>query len=365
MIRRLLSSCAFIERIPGMKKIFFISLVMLIMGNLVVGCSKKDESAETPAGKQIDKTISLNAADPGVTVATINGRAITDGEIDREMKMIKQQMASRVSPQQMQAMQPGLKRGAMDNIINRVLLRQAADRDGIEVSKEEKDAKIEEIKKNFPSEEAFNAQIKVSGLSEEEFDSEIEYTIKIEALIDKVTKFLEETTDKEAREFYDSNMDQFVSPAKIRASHVLLKIGPEDTDEVKAEKKAKIEKLLPRLQAGEDIAEIASEYSDCPSSSNGGDLGLFGKGQMVKSFEDAAFALEVNELSGIVETRFGYHIIKVTEKEKASTTPFADVREDVKKYLDEMKKQREVEEYVQALKGLAEIEYMDSTLAMP
>ncbi|HSG27979.1 MAG TPA: peptidylprolyl isomerase [Candidatus Krumholzibacterium sp.] len=179
--------------------------------------------------------------------------------------------------------------------------------------------------------------------------------------MDRMTADLEKADETKAREFYDSNTERFAKPEQIRASHVLLKVEPADTEETRAAKRKSIEDIRARLVAGEDFATGASEHSDCPSAANGGDLGYFGRGQMVKPFEDAAFALQLNEISPIVETRFGYHVIKVTEKTPGGMTPFEDVSMDIAQYLDGMTRQQELEKYVTALRDVATIEYADST----
>lgn len=344
-----------------MKKLLVVTLPIVALALLLGGCGKDGEgemSSDLQTGKPAD-------GNQNNVVATVNGEEILASSVAKEQSMLTQQMAGRVDPSQMDAVAAGMKQQAFVNIMKRILLRQAADKEGMKVSEEEKTAKIELVKSNFPSEEEFNAQLGVSGLTYEEFEKEIEYTVKVEKLIENMSATLEETTVEEAKSFYDSNTDQFENPERVKASHILIKTEAADTEEIKAEKRKRIEDLLVRVKGGQEFADIASENSDCPSSKNGGDLGFFGKGQMVKAFEDAAFALEKGEISGIVETRFGYHIIKLTEKEAAKTTPFDEISKDIVEYLFNMKKQMEIEKYIQALKDVAKIEYSDSTLMTP
>ncbi|MBN2184696.1 MAG: peptidylprolyl isomerase [Candidatus Krumholzibacteriota bacterium] len=341
-----------------MKKLLALALPIVALALLLGGCGKdgeKDMSSELKAGD-------VAGANQDEIVATVNGEEILASSVAKEQSMLAQQMAGRVDPSQMQAMAAGLKQQAFVNIVKRILLRQAADKEGLTVSEAEKTAKIEVVKGNFPSEEEFNAQLGISGLTYEAFEKEIEYTVKVEKLIEKLSADIEETTIKDAKNFYDSNTDQFKNPERVKASHILIKTAADDSEEIKAEKRKRIEDLLVRVKGGQKFADVASENSDCPSSKNGGDLGFFSRGQMVKPFEDAAFELEKGEISGIVETRFGYHIIMLTEKEPANTTPFDEISNDIVEYLFSMKKQMEVEKYIQALKDLAEIEYSDSTL---
>jgi peptidyl-prolyl cis-trans isomerase C len=184
----------------------------------------------------------------------------------------------------------------------------------------------------------------------------------LEEFIDLKTVGIEAPTEEEAREFYESNIGRFEMPERVRASHILIKVNQNDTEVVKNRKMATIDSLHAELLGGADMAELARANSECPSSSKGGDLGYFGRGQMVKPFEDAAFALDVGEISPVVETKFGYHIIKVTEREEPEVTGFEEVKDSIIDYLAEMKKQDIMNRIVDELKEQASIEYADSTL---
>ena len=135
-------------------------------------------------------------------------------------------------------------------------------------------------------------------------------------------------TDEDAQDFYDEYQYYFTTPLSMQASHILIK-DPEHTPE----KRAEIQAILDRINDGEDFAELAKEYSEDGSAENGGDLGSFGKGQMVEPFEEACLALEPGEVSDIVETEFGYHIIKLTDKTEESVSPIEEVRSTIDYYI--------------------------------
>ncbi len=335
-------------------KIAFILLFIMVAA--IAGCGgdgKKEsgESMDTPVTDKAD------------FVARVNGVVIGDKEVSQELAMLSQQMVGRVSAQQLDSMEPMLKQQAVANLVNRALLAQAADRENITVTAEQGDAKYEEIRANFPDEEAFVAQLGRSNMTPEEFRVEVDRGIRLEELVGLKTAGVAAPTEKEARKFYDSNTQRFSTPERIRTSHILIKVEETDSELVREQKKTKIEELHARLVAGEDIATLATENSDCPSASKGGDLGFFGKGQMVRPFEDAAFALEPGEISPVVETKFGYHVIEVTEKEESSVTSFEDARDSIIDYLAEMKKQDEMNSYMTSLRERAEVEYADSAFA--
>jgi peptidyl-prolyl cis-trans isomerase C len=152
-------------------------------------------------------------------------------------------------------------------------------------------------------------------------------------------------TDEDMEQYYNLNKEKFSVPEQVRARHILIKVSPDAPDEEKSKAREKAQAILERAKKGEDFAQLATENSDDPGSgSRGGDLGFFGRGRMVKTFEEAAFSLKPGQMSGIVETRFGYHIIKAEEYTEARTKPLDEVKDTVQKQLkDEMAKSKATE----------------------
>ena len=146
-----------------------------------------------------------------------------------------------------------------------------------------------------------------------------------------------------------------MQPEAMRASHILLKA---DTPEAKAAAKTKAGDLLTQIKGGADFAALAKQHSNDGSAPNGGDLGFFPRGQMVKPFEEAAFALKAGEISPIVETEFGYHIIKGAEHRDARTVPLAEVSDRIAQALRQQKQQALAQEYVQSLKTKGKVEIL-------
>lgn len=138
-------------------------------------------------------------------------------------------------------------------------------------------------------------------------------------------------------DYYDEHSEDYVQEEEVRARHILIKVRDGADKKQKQEARKKIEDILAKVKAGEDFATLAKEYSECPSSSKGGDLDYFGRGQMAKPFEEAAFSLGVGEVSDIVETQFGFHIIKVEGRKEAESKSLEDVREEIRSKLTEEK----------------------------
>jgi parvulin-like peptidyl-prolyl isomerase len=181
---------------------------------------------------------------------------------------------------------------------------------------------IEEV---YASAEGMETTLSAMGVSkahlEYYFEGDAYYTAYNDEILEN-----NPVSDEEVNAYYEENKESYVSAASIRASHILMA----DADHGETTRAA-IEAVLAKAQAGEDFAELAKTYSEDGSAAEGGDLGFFAQdGSMVAEFEDAAFALGVGEISGIVETEFGYHIIKVTDSQAEEQQPFEMVKDDIR-----------------------------------
>lgn len=180
---------------------------------------------------------------------------------------------------------------------------------------------------------------------EKELENDADFNFELEQMKENfinqyaINKIMQEATvtDEEVEKFYKDNEEEFGESNMVKASHILV----EDLEEAK--------KIKSELDDGADFADLAQEYSSCPSKDKGGDLGFFGKGAMVKEFEDAAFAMEVGEISEPVKTQFGYHIIKVTDKKVEPKQELKAIMERLKQSLTKRKQQ---EVYVKKINDL-------------
>jgi peptidyl-prolyl cis-trans isomerase C len=187
----------------------------------------------------------------------------------------------------------------------------------------------------------------------------------IQRLID--TEFAAKVTvsEEETRKLYETNAGFFEEPERIKASHILIKLDPKADASQKAEARKKIENIKRRLSNGEDFAVLAREFSQDPSSMKGGDLGYFVRSIMEKPFEDVAFAMAPGEVSDLVETSSGYHLIKVFDKKAKSTIPFEEAKAKLADYLKKEKANREVRLHVEQLKANAKVERFLSPASKP
>jgi peptidyl-prolyl cis-trans isomerase C len=170
-------------------------------------------------------------------------------------------------------------------------------------------------------------------------------------------------TDSQAREYYEKNLAQFKTPEEVRARHILIKVDPSASVEDKKKAKERADGLLRKIRTGEDFSRLATEFSDDPGSkARGGDLGFFGKGKMVKPFDEAAFKLKPGEVSEVVETPFGYHLIKVEEKKEEKVPPFESIRDKVKEKATEELKGEKIKEFLKQVMKEADIKIFAEVL---
>ena len=154
-------------------------------------------------------------------------------------------------------------------------------------------------------------------------------------------------SEDDVKSYYDTHQDEFKTPEMVKARHILIKVDKSASEEDKKQAQKKAEDILSKIKAGEDFAKLASEFSDDPGSkSKGGDLGFFARGRMVKPFEDAAFALKVGEVSGIVESPFGYHIIKAEERKDAGVETYDTAKDKIRQRLVQERAKSTVTEFI-------------------
>jgi peptidyl-prolyl cis-trans isomerase C len=288
-------------------------------------------------------------------VAEVNGVVISQEQFDKELE-IHLERVSRQGRQLSDDQLTTLKKDVLEGLIEREILFQESQKTGIKIQDQAVDEQLAAIKKRFPSEAEYNNALSKMNLSEAEVKTQVARGLAIRELIDQQITSKIEITDEESKAFYDGNLQLFKQPEQVKASHILIKVDAAATDAQKAEARKKINAVQQKLKDGGDFAELAKEYSEGPSNSRGGDLGYFKRGQMVKPFDDAVFAMQPDEVSDIVETRFGYHIIKVYDKKPEQTLAYADVKDQLNQQLKQEKVEKEATKYIDQLKKDAKIE---------
>lgn len=275
-----------------------LALALCVAGT---GCKQGGET-KTEAGKK------------GVVLAEVNGATITDADFYKEQENLPPYLKPMTET-------PEGKKEMLDTMVVRELIMQQAQKDGIDKSPAVA-AKLEDLKKR----------------------------VIVEAFLKKKVEESANVSDADLQAFYKKNEDKFKTGEQIKASHILVKTEPEAKD---------IEK---QLKGGASFEELAKKHSIDGAAAKGGDLGWFGKGAMLPDFEKAAFGLKEGSTSGIVNTKFGYHIIKVTGKRGAGTRSFEEVKDQIKAALAPEKQQETFKKLKDDLKKGAKLTIKEDAL---
>jgi peptidyl-prolyl cis-trans isomerase C len=285
-------------------------------------------------------------------VATVNGQEISGKDYEKTLTLMKkQQRGSTTDP----AVEDNLKQEALEQLIVIELLNQEADALHIQVEPKAVEQKIEQVEKSVGGKQAFDKALESNDLTQEEFKADVVESLRIQKLLSQEVFDSIEVKPQEIEEFYKANPEAFKAPEQVRARHIIIRVPKDATDEQRRQAKEKIQKAADRIAGGEDFAEVAKEVSQDGAAAKGGDLGFFSRGQMVPAFEKVAFSLEPGKVSDVVETDFGYHLIKVEEKRPEHTVALEEVRPKIQAYLMQKKQKEGVGDYVQALREKAQV----------
>lgn len=289
------------------------------------------------------------------TIAVVNGTVITKVDFDRKVGLLNQEFL-RIGKTLKDAERSLLERQVLNELIGNELLYQESQKQGIEVDDRSIENGFENWRKQFPSDKEYKKALKKWSTSKDEIKFQFKRNASITTFIDN--KFSDKIviSEKEIRDLYDSNPQFSKQPELVRVSDILIKVEPNADDFVKNDARKKIEEIKEKLKKGEGFAVLAREYSQSPSSSKGGDLNYFMRGQMGKPFEEIAFSLKRGEVSEVIETKFGYYLIKVVDRKPETTVPFEAAKEKIGEYLKRTKLQGEIAQYLQELKKKAKIE---------
>jgi len=291
-------------------------------------------------------------------VATVGTRAIFLSDLEKKAKSIIKDYEAGIGRKLTESEIKEAKSKILDEMITERVLLQEADAQKIFVSEKEVLKGVDEVKKRFPSVAGFNKELERQDVSEAEFRQRIKDQLRIMKLVEsKVRPKVVSPTDKEISEFYKEHESEMVEPEKVRVRHILIKVDKKRSD---AQAHKKISEIRQQIVKGKkNFAEIATKYSECPSAKVGGDLGYFSRGQMDPAFEKTAFALKVGEVSDIVKTRFGYHIIKCLGHQAEEKKTLEEVHDYLKEYIQQMRLEKAYQDYVRDLRDKTSIKKYD------
>ncbi|MFN3967103.1 MAG: peptidylprolyl isomerase [Endomicrobiia bacterium] len=316
------------------------------------------------------------------TIATVNGEHILLSDFEKIANSTIEQYKLMFPKEDLNDEKiKEIKQKILDQMIDEKLIVQKAKEKNIKVSKRELEQGIQQIKSRFRNEDEFKKELLKENLTEKKFEKRIEEQLMAIKLIDlEVKSKITPPEENETKELYNKIMD-FINSKKtkslseeekeietlanlikrkygelVRASHILIHSSKDDSIKSQTEAKKKAEMVLKKLKEGADFAELAREYSDDPGSrEKGGDLGYFAKGDMVPEFEKVAFSMQVGEISNIVQTEFGFHIIKVEEKKAARKISYDELKNDLYDFVLAKKAEKKYADWLKELRSKANI----------
>ena len=296
-------------------------------------------------------------ADNDVAV-TVNGIKITEAEVDAKIKEYLNRTGKQMPPGMAEQNKAMLRAQLLENIVAERLLDEQIKKSNIKITDSDvNDAISRSASQQGISVEAYKSFLKSQGQSFEQLKENIKKALALDKLAGST-----EVNDTNALSFYQQNESSFNAPEQVRVSHIFFRPDPNEPEPNRAKGKAywRAETVLTRARGGSDFNNLAQRNSDdMMTKEKGGDVGYIGRGQtpMGKAFEDAAFALQPGQIGEIVESRFGYHVIKVTGHRQAGLVPFEEVKDDIVKTLARMKTMQSRRQYIEKLMDEAQIVY--------
>jgi peptidyl-prolyl cis-trans isomerase C len=343
-----------------MKRVLFPIAVVLVA--CLAGCKKPPApppaASTAPAGQPGQPAPApikpMPAALPNV-LAKVNGEPVERWELENAVKRAEARSQSPLPPDK----RDEVLRGLLDQLVAFHLLDQAGRAQKVPVSDADVDAQLATIRKNFPTDAAFQQGLTSEGISLDQLKKQMRSSLVVQKFIESEIDAKIAVSDAEIADFYKQNTERFKQGEAVHASHILIAV-PQNADATqKTQARAKAEQILKQVKGGADFAKIATEQSQDPGSApRGGDLGFFPRGQMTPAFEEAAFKLKDGAISGIVETPFGFHIIKLLGHTPARTVPVEEAGPQIKQFLMQGQREMRLQQYLEQAKAKTKIDIL-------
>lgn len=287
-------------------------------------------------------------------VARVNGQPIAKTELERAIRNLELNAGGNIPAER----RAEIYRGVLDQLIDVKLLEQEAAARNIKATDAEVNQGLTEMKAQAPDQATFDKALTARQMTEADLRNEARQRLTVDKLLVAEVEPKAAVGPSDIEAFYKANPQFFMQPEAVRASHILVKVEPGSADAAKQAARTKAEDLLKQVNGGGDFAALAQQHSQDGSAAGGGDLGFFPRGQMVKAFEDAAFTMKPGAPSQLVESEFGFHIIRVTDHRTARTVPLAEVNDRIAMALRQQKQQELAQQFVQTLKAKGKVEIL-------
>lgn len=289
-------------------------------------------------------------------VMVVNGIEVSDVEVGAAKQALAAQLRGQTADDTM------ITRRAVDQVVARILLGAAAREAKVQVDEAKVDAAIEQQRKMAGGAERLAESLKQAGLSEAQLRRITAETLTVREYIETVLLAGVEVGDEELQSYYQAHVKEFEHGEQVKLRMILIEAKPSADETTRAAARAKVESIHERLLAGEDFAALARQFSDDPTKTNGGEVGWVSKGRLLPELEPAVFALAPGALSGVLASPYGFHVFKVEERKPAGTSTLAEVKDNLRTFLQRRKAETAVRAKVDALRAGARILYLDPAL---
>ena len=329
---------------------------LFLLAAVAVACKKPETApaattAAPAAASAPEPAKPVPAVLPDV-IADCNGDKIPKAEFENAVRAVEQRAGGSVPPEK----RDEIYRGVLNDLVAYRLLKQEVVSRQMTVSEGDIDARIAAFKQQVGGEANFRTALQAQQMTEAKLREDARTDLLVNKLLEEEVnqKILVKPSD--IATFYEKNPDRFQQTETVRAAHILVAVPQGADEKVRAAARARAEAALKAAKAGQDFARLARQYSNDSSAQRGGDLGFIPKGQMVPAFEAAAFALQTGQISELVETQFGYHVIKALEKRPARLVPFVEAAAQIEQFLEQQQRQEKGKALVDQLKAKGKVQ---------
>lgn len=340
-----------------MKKRYFgwglLLAVLILMAG--AGCQDKDGESK-PDVKDIKGDVKGGGENP--VWIRVNGKDVNRSRIEAEISKILTQLSSQMPPEQIESIKSTVKRDVMQREVQKIVLGQAIIDAGITTDEAEIETEMTKIQNQFPDPELFKQKLEEMQMTEADLKEEISRGMLYRKLLESKAE-VAEPSEKEVSDIYERAKDRMKEPPQAVTRHILFTFPPIGlSEEDKLKKKEAVAAVRKRIEGGEDIGALAMELSDASSKADGGKQ-TFTKGDMPDPFDAVVFGLKPGELSSVIETPMGLHIVKLEELTPERTPPLEEMKEEIVNFLKESQKKQVMESSMESLMKGANVEYLE------
>jgi len=297
---------------------------------------------------------------PATVLARVNGTDIPSGHLERALKLFLERNSQ--DPGSVPAARiQDLRKELLESLVSSELLYQASKAAGISVADDAIAQQIQLLQSRFPSEAEFTKYLQDQGLTPDEMKEQARRNLATDQLIKRDVDSKVSVSDQDIADYFEKNKERMRRPEAVKLSEIFAAADSRTSADARNKARQKIELLLKEVRGGKDFAALARQFSESPDAKDGGEMGYVSRNGSLPVLSEAAFKLKVGEVSDVVETPFGYHILKVTDKRAAGDVTLTEAKPQISALLTQQKEREAFNAYLTALKTGARIEILTPT----